>query len=73
MMQSSNRYGGNWPDPATACGGDCEGMGTVPVQRDDTQERYRTDWLVCELLNPSKDGFHFVTCLQCNGTGRKPA
>jgi hypothetical protein len=70
-MDSSDRYGGNWPDPVTVCDGDCEGMGTVPVKRNDEVPYYREEWLVSELLNPSTDGTHFLPCFQCRGSGRR--
>lgn len=60
------------PDPETMCPGDCEGTGYVPVKGDDANERYRAAWIWAEAAQPSDDGYHFVPCLECNGTGKKP-
>ena len=55
------------PDPETMCHGECEGTGWVPVKADD--ERYATAWAEAEAAKPTDDGWHFVKCLDCNGTG----
>lgn len=68
-----DRYGGPnavRPDPATLCLGQCEGMGRVPVDKDDTEEPFRTLWLEAEKEKPAEDGWHFVTCPDCLGTGK---
>lgn len=67
----TSRYGNNLPDPKTMCGGDCEGIGVVPVLKDD--EGYEEKWAEAERLNPNPpdDKYHFVVCNDCNGTGKK--
>jgi hypothetical protein len=60
-----------YPEPATMCKGQCEGTGFVPVAKDDTEEPFRTLWLEAEAKEPSDDGWHFVKCPDCNGTGKR--
>ena len=73
-MQFTNRYealGMGLPDPETMCPGECEGTGFVPVKANDADERYRAAWAEAEAKSPTDDGWHFVTCLDCNGTGKR--
>lgn len=71
------------PDPKTMCKGQCEGMGCVPTGPpegyvkegklccpSDNEEPWRTLWLEAEEKEPSEDGWHFVTCPDCNGSGK---
>lgn len=58
------------PDPATVCRGPCEGTGFVPVREDDTE--YGDDWKLAEAKSATDDGWHFVACHACKGTGRRP-
>lgn len=67
-LEFVDRYAGNYPDPKTICKGDCEGMGLVPIKKDDPG--YEQKWQEAESKNPSDDGYHFVTCNDCNGTGK---
>lgn len=67
-LEFSDRYGGNYPDIKTRCKGDCEGMGFVPVKKDD--RGYQEKWEAAEVKKPAEDGWHFVTCNDCNGTGK---
>ena len=60
-----------YPDPETMCDGQCEGTGFVPVGRLDNDEPWHTLWLEAEAESPTEDGWHFVRCPDCNGTGRK--
>lgn len=39
-----DRYDGHYPDLATVCPGQCEGMGCVPVRQDDPDPAYRALW-----------------------------
>lgn len=57
------------PGPSTMCKGQCEGTGFVPVSPDDNEEPYKTLRDEAEKRNPSKDGWHFVKCPECNGNG----
>jgi len=66
-----DRYNGNLPNPETMCKGQCEGRGWVPIKKDDMQEPFRTLWLEAEKEKPSEDGWHFVKCPNCNGTGEE--
>ena len=61
----TDRYGGNYPDPKTVCEGFCEGMGVYP-ENDKTSPL----WIEAEKKKPTDDGWHFVKCPDCNGTGK---
>jgi len=59
------------PDPKTMCRGQCEGTGIVPISASDESEPWRTLWLKAEeAKGPSEDGYHFVKCPDCAGTGK---
>lgn len=60
-----------YPDPETMCKGPCEGLGVVPVTADDEDERYAELWKEAESIEMSDDGWHFVKCLDCGGTGKR--
>ena len=60
-----------YPDPKTMCKGHCEGTGWVPVQVNDEDERFRKLWAEAEAKKKSDDGYHFVKCPNCNGTGKE--
>jgi len=47
-----------------------EGTGWIPTQRDGT---YDALWDAAEAKSPSDDGYHFVKCPDCNGTGKVSA
>jgi hypothetical protein len=53
------------------CLGQCEGMGVVPVTKNDRSAVFRALWRKAELKKPTMDGYHFVTCPRCGGTGKK--
>ena len=75
-IEGTDRYqasGIPYPDPKTMCGGQCEGMGVVPISGDDMEEPWRTLWLEAEKENPSDNGNHFVKCPDCKGTGKSSA
>lgn len=64
------------PDPETMCKGQCEGLGVYPHKVGESGETLeeRMAWL--ELHNapdahPDEpcDGFHFIKCPDCKGTG----
>lgn len=59
-----------YPEPATVCEGQCEGTGFVPTQVGD-EEPWHTLWLEAEKGRPSDDGWHFVKCPDCKGTGKR--
>lgn len=72
-MDFTSRYGSSLPDPATMCHAECEGTGWVPIHRDDMEEPWHTLWQEAEAQAPTDDGYHFVRCPTCNGTGKQPA
>lgn len=93
-MSGVDRYsaaGIDYPDPKTVCGGECEGMGVVPVfmnravidhkhnclncisegsEKDPALIRL---WVEAEKKEKSDDGYHFVKCPICGGSGAKNA
>ena len=72
IIEWKDRYGGiPCPDLKTACRGQCEGLGVVPIKYDDAREPWHSMWLVAEDVELSMDGWHFVTCPDCNGTGMR--
>lgn len=74
-FEFTDRYGGNHPDPATMCPGDCEGMGCYPVEGEATDltahEQAEVNRIKIEQ-GISVDGWYFVRCPDCNGTGKRP-
>lgn len=66
----TSRYGDSpGPDVETMCKGQCEGLGQIPIHKDDPEEPFRSLWLKAEKKKPSRDGWHFVSCPDCDGTG----
>lgn len=61
------------PDPKTMCKGQCEGTGWVPVKQDDEEEPWKSLWLEAEEESPTDDGWHFVLCPDCSGSGKRVA
>jgi len=77
------------PDPETACKGQCEGTGVVPIvgphearpgrvrpvdtpeSTDDMEQPWRSLWLEAEQESPAENGWHFVKCPECQGTGKR--
>ncbi len=73
-MEITDRYdalGIKPPEPDTCCLGQCEGTGWVPVAKDDKEEPFRTLWLEAESKKKADDGWHFVKCPKCGGTGKR--
>lgn len=48
----------------------CEATGHVLINRSEEGEHYRARWEEAELQEASKSGYHPVTCVDCDGTGR---
>lgn len=72
-----SRYGtGPGPDPATMCDGQCEGMGVYP-QRADAPDMTAHERAEVERIRAadgqSEDGYYFVRCAECGGTGTRRA
>ena len=59
-----DRYGRHYPDPATVCKGQCEGMRCYPKKIKGLHKFIRN--------LSGKDDWVFVKCEHCNGTGREP-
>ncbi len=66
-----DRYGRNLPDLRTMCRGQCEGTGWIPVHRRERKQPLRALWLAAERKKPTVDGYHFVRCPDCGGTGKR--
>jgi hypothetical protein len=67
-MEFTDRYkalGIPYPNLDTMCKGPCEGVGYYP-ENDPTNRL----WILAEREKPSDDGWHFITCPDCNGTGK---
>ena len=48
QIELVDRYsatGTPYPDPKTMCQGQCEGMGWLPISRDDAEEPWRSLWV----------------------------
>jgi len=74
-MEFTDRYralGIDYPDPKAMCKGQCEGTGWVPTDKDKPGTIWRKLWEEAEAKCPSDDGYHFVKCPDCNGTGLDP-
>lgn len=70
----TDRYqalGIDYPDPETMCDDQCEGTGVVPCAKDDHDPIYQKLWREAEERKTSDDGWHFVKCPGCNGTGKR--
>lgn len=59
------------PNTDTMCLGQCEGTGYVPIHKDDMSEPWHTLWLEQEEKHHEEDGYQFVNCPDCNGTGKR--
>ncbi len=76
MLEITDRYaalGIAHLDVRTMCKGQCEGTGHVPIHRDEADPQWKKLWDKAEEESPSEDGWHFVVCPDCKGTGKTPA
>lgn len=75
-IEFTDRYqalGIPYPNRETMCHGQCEGIGLVPHKKED-----KPDGLYDPLWDEAHekagehdcDGWHFVTCPTCNGSGK---
>lgn len=72
-MKFTDRYqalGIPYPDPKTCCKGRCEGTGLIPVRAENANEEFRRRWEVAEKEHPAEDGWHFIVCPECEGSGK---
>ena len=72
-----DRYGDSSaprPDPDTVCNGQCEGMGVYPVKNAISgvadHDQREIDRIIAES-GPSPDGWYFVRCSTCGGSGKR--
>ena len=86
-MEYNDRYsvmGIGRPDPETMCSGQCEGTGLIPVwmttpgarmdcrpDESETDETLKNLWLEAEKKEKTNDGYHFVKCPDCGGSGKR--
>lgn len=87
MIEFSDRYsalGIPRPDPKTVCRGKCEGTGMVPlklayargnsIEHREYRKRWREACAQPEAHDHGRercDGWHFVKCVSCGGTGKR--
>lgn len=83
LLEYADRYPVPPPSPNTVCTGQCEGMGWIPVylgEGDDDRSVYGPDetdpeliaaWYAADVVSKTDDGWHFVKCPECGGTGVK--
>lgn len=81
-IEFTDRYqalGIPYPDPKTMCKDQCEGTGWVPHckggdLKTDDDKIYDTLWDEAHKKAGEHDcdGWHFVTCPTCKGTGKAP-
>jgi hypothetical protein len=65
-LEFSDRYGGHYPDPETVCDGDCEGLGVYPAHVGSEAEA-----IAEQDAKPDPDGWAFIRCQSCFGTGKR--
>ena len=75
-MEFTDRYealGIPHPDPKTMCTGSCEGTGVYPQHRDDETMTVdeQVEWDRLEKAEPADDGWHFINCPTCGGSGKQ--
>ena len=67
QIEFTDRYGGNAPSWLRGCHGDCEAMGVVPMNGAELSDIDRT--VLEHARGKSEDGWYFVECPSCHGTG----
>lgn len=60
------------PDLETMCKGQCDGVGFYPTRLDDATSEEAALWNEMHRRPHSEpcDGWHFITCPDCKGTGK---
>ena len=73
-MDRYEATGTPYPDPTTMCEGQCEGMGCYPVKMTDELTSYEAQE-VARVIREGKmdlsDGYAFIKCEPCQGTGKR--
>ena len=69
-IEFTDRYGGSPPSWLRGCHGDCEAMGYVPVSRNNIELHEEWKRAHAQPHEEQCDGWHFVLCPDCKGTGR---
>jgi hypothetical protein len=79
-IKFTDRYGGRTPSWLRGCFGECEALGFYPVQGDVKGDlsvfqglsgyELREVRRIKKERGPSDDGWYFVRCPDCHGTGR---
>lgn len=85
-LEITDRYKANgipYPDPRTCCP-ECDGMGISPFYMKEHDknaeldydmepfgEPYLSMYLKAEEEHPTEDGYHYLKCIACNGTGKR--
>jgi len=59
------------PDPKTVCLGRCNGTGVVSLSFHETDPKWKKMWDEAGGWGATKDGWHFVKCPDCNGSGKR--
>lgn len=59
-----------YPNPKTVCKGQCEGTGWLPIYMDEDNKVFKLLWNKAEKKKHAKDGWHFIKCPDCKGTGK---
>ena len=57
-------------DPKTMCRGGCEGTGYIPIHAEEARPSLKKLWDEEEEKEHAEDGWHFVRCPDCKGTGK---
>lgn len=81
-IEYTDRYtatGRPYPCPWTMCKGDCDGMGLYPMRFEEWAEMDTAPPIIPQLEEdrdryeefPPPDGYLFVYCEDCNGTGKR--
>jgi hypothetical protein len=73
-IEYTDRYGGGSP-PTPTCTDQCEGTGFVPIHESDNEQPWATLWKEShtEAGKHDCDGYHFVRCPTCGGSGTQPS
>lgn len=81
QIEFTDRYGGRAPSWLRGCFGQCEAMGCYPVSYEHalndvypseplTDDEIRAVHQIIERQGESEDGWYFIQCPKCHGTGR---